>query len=89
MVIYISPGSTESLMVSGAVNNPNPNPRRAKTHLIAGRPVRMVGVAVTRLAAVAARHVPGVGRALIAVLTNHVWQAVTLAAAAVTVTVIR
>lgn len=48
----------------------------------------MVGVAVTRLAAVAARHVPGVGRALIAVLTNHIWQAVTLTAAAVAVTVI-
>lgn len=48
----------------------------------------MNGVAVARHAAVAARHVPGVGCALIAVLTHHVWQAVTLTATTIAVTVI-
>lgn len=47
----------------------------------------MNGVAAARLAAGAARQVPGVGCALVAVLTHHVWQAVTLAAAAPAVAV--
>lgn len=58
-------------------------------HLIAGRPVRMFGVAVAGLTAMAARHVPGVRRAAVAVLTDHVRKAVTLSAAAVAVTVAR
>lgn len=56
-------------------------------HLIARRPVRVLGVTVAGLTPLSARHVPGVGRALVAVLTNHIGQAVTLAAAAVAVTV--
>lgn len=47
----------------------------------------MFGVAVAGLTAAAARHVPGVGRAAVAVLTDHVGEAVTLTAAAVAVTV--
>lgn len=51
--------------------------------------MRVIGVAAAGLAAVAAPHVPRVGRAAIAVLTRHIWQAATLAAAAVAVTVVR
>lgn len=58
-------------------------------HLVAGRPVRMSVVAVARLAAAAARHVPRVFCALIAVLTNHIGQAATLTAGALTVAVVR
>ena len=47
----------------------------------------MQEVAGAALAAEAARHVPGVGRAAVAVLTDHVGQAVTLPAAPVAVTV--
>lgn len=49
----------------------------------------MFGVAVAGLTAAATRHVPGVGRAAVAVLTDHIGQAVTLTAAAVAVTVAR
>lgn len=59
-----------------------------ETRLVAGRPKRMIGVAAARLAAASARHVPGVGRALIAVLTGHIRQTVTLAAAAVALAVV-
>lgn len=47
----------------------------------------MFGVAVAGLTAAAARHVPGVGGAAVAVLTDHVGEAVTLTAAALAVTV--
>lgn len=49
----------------------------------------MLGVAVAGLTAAAARHVPGVGSAAVAVFTNYIGLAVTLTAAAVTVTVSR
>lgn len=49
----------------------------------------MKRVAVAQLAAVSARQVPRVGCALVAVLANHIWEAATLAAAAVTVAVVR
>lgn len=49
----------------------------------------MFRVAVAGLTAAAARYVPGVGGAAVAVLTDHVQEAVTLTAAAVAVTVAR
>lgn len=58
-------------------------------NLVAGQPVRVFGIAVAGLTAAATRHVPGVGRAAVAVLTDYIGQAVTLTAAAVTVTVAR
>ncbi len=58
-------------------------------HLIAGWPVRVFGVAVAGLTAVAARHVPGVGCTAVTLLTDHILEAVTLTAAAVAVTVTR
>lgn len=48
----------------------------------------MIGVAAARLTAAAARHVPGVGCTLVAVLADDVGQAVALTAAAVAVTVV-
>lgn len=57
------------------------------TDLVAGRPVRVLGVAVAALTAVAAGHVPGVRRAAVTVLTDHVGSAETLTATAVAVTV--
>lgn len=61
--------------------------RRGLAHLVAGRSVRVFGVTVTGLTAGAARHVPGVGSATVTVLTDHIWEAATLTAAAVAVTV--
>lgn len=58
-------------------------------HLIAGCPIRVFGVTVAGLTATATCHVPGVGRTAVTVLTDHVREAVTLTAAAVTVTVAR
>lgn len=49
----------------------------------------MFGVAVAGLTAAAARHVPGVGSAAVAVFTDYIRLAVTLTAAAVAVTVAR
>lgn len=49
----------------------------------------MFRVAVAGLTATAARHVPGVGRTAVAVLTDYVREAVTLTGAAVAVTVTR
>lgn len=47
----------------------------------------MFGIAVAALTAVAAGHVPGVRRAAVTVLTDHVGSAVTLTTAAVAVAV--
>lgn len=47
----------------------------------------MFGVAVTGLTAAATRHVPGVGRATVAVLTDHIREAAALTAVEVAVTV--
>lgn len=47
----------------------------------------MFGVAVAALTAGAAGHVPGIGGAAVAVLTDNVGQAVTLTAAAIAVAV--
>lgn len=59
------------------------------TDLVAGRPVRVLGVAVAALTPEAACHIPGVGCTAVAILTGHVGQAGTLTAAAVAVTISR
>lgn len=60
----------------------------AHSHLVARRSVWVVGVALAGLAPVPACHVPGVGCAAVTVLTNHVGEAVALAAAAIAVALI-
>lgn len=62
-------------------------PTNSSSHLVARGPVRVVGVTVAGLAPCAACNVPGVGCAAVTVLTNHVAQAVALAAAALAVAV--
>lgn len=49
----------------------------------------MIGVAIAGLAPRPTRHVPGVGCTAVTLLTNHVGQAVALAAAALAVAVAR
>lgn len=58
-------------------------------HLIAGRPNGVLRIAITGLTATTTRHVPRVGCTAVTVLTNHVWEAVTLATGTVAVTVAR
>lgn len=59
------------------------------THLITGRSVGVVGVAVAALAARSAGDVPRIGSAAVAVLTDHVGLAGTLTAELIALTVVR
>lgn len=59
-----------------------------RSHLVAGRSVGVDGIAVAVLAARSAGDVPRIGSAAVAVLTDHVGPAGTLAAALVALTLI-
>lgn len=59
------------------------------THHVAGGAEGVDGVAVAALAARPAGQVPGVGGAAVAVLTDDIWQAGTLTAELVTLTLVR
>lgn len=61
---------------------------RSLTHLVTGRSVGVVGVAVAALAARSAGDVPRVGGAAVAVLTDHVGLAGTLTAELIALTVV-